>query len=97
LSYHERLLHALYKYRVGIWPYKTAIGIREAQVVHVIDHWCYLGTAIDESEDFELLNSGVPEFDLDIYKIVKKSLGKMGSGRIVPLPKPAQAAEYESY
>jgi hypothetical protein len=44
-----------------------------------------------------LLNSGVPEFDLDIYKIVKKSLGKMGSGRIVPLPKPAQAAEYESY
>ena len=97
LSYHDRLLHALYKYRVGIWPYKTAIGIREAHVVHVIDHWCYLGTAIDESEIFELLNSGIPEFDLDIYKIVKKSLGKMGPGKIIPLPKPAQTTEFESY
>jgi DNA polymerase-3 subunit epsilon len=55
-----------------------------------------LGTAIDESEVFELLNSGVPEFDLDIYKIVKKSLGKMDSGKIIPLPKPALNAEFES-
>lgn len=40
----------------------------------VIDKWCYLGTAINENELYELAESGVAEFDLDIYKIVKKAL-----------------------
>ena len=40
----------------------------------VIDKWCYLGTAINEDELYELAESGEAEFDLDIYKILKKAL-----------------------
>ena len=40
----------------------------------VIDKWCYLGTAINQDELYELAESGDAEFDLDIYKIVKKAL-----------------------
>jgi DNA polymerase-3 subunit epsilon len=40
----------------------------------VVDKWCYLGTAINQDELYELAASGEAEFDLDIYKIVKKAL-----------------------
>ena len=40
----------------------------------VIDKWCYLGSAINEDELSELASSGDVEFDLDIYKIIKKAL-----------------------
>jgi DNA polymerase-3 subunit epsilon len=40
----------------------------------VIDKWCYLGTAINEDELYELAEAGEAEFDLDIYKILKKTL-----------------------
>jgi DNA polymerase III subunit epsilon len=69
-----RLKMALQKLKVDSWPYPGPIGIQEENDLHIFDHWCYLGTAMNESEVFELLSDGPPEFDLDIYKIIKKIL-----------------------
>jgi DNA polymerase-3 subunit epsilon len=61
-------------FRVQVWPYSGPIAIKEGGEMIVIDKWCYLGTAINEDELYELAESGEAEFDLDIYKIVKKAL-----------------------
>ena len=93
-SYHLRLMLALKKFKVSVWPFKTPIGIREGNELHLIDHWCYLGTAINEEEVFELLSAGKPEFDLDIYKIIKKFLKIIDKNNIVPLSRPNPRDEY---
>ena len=80
-----RLQTALLKLKVEIWPYRGAIAIQENEDLHVFDRWCYLGTAIDKSELAELLEDGIPEFDLDIYKIIKKMLKETSSSNIVNL------------
>ena len=61
-------------FKVQVWPYSGPIGIKEGGEMIVIDKWCYLGTAINQDELDELAVSGKAEFDLDIYKIVKKAL-----------------------
>jgi DNA polymerase III subunit epsilon len=61
-------------FRVQVWPYSGPIAIREGGEMIVLDKWCYLGTAINQDELYELAESGEAEFDLDIYKIVKKAL-----------------------
>jgi DNA polymerase-3 subunit epsilon len=93
-AYHLRLMTALKKFKVGIWPFQSAIGIKEGNELHIIDHWCYLGTAINEDEVFELLNTGKPEFDLDIYKIIKKYLKTIDKDRILKLVKPVIKEEF---
>lgn len=69
-----RIQTALQKLKVSVWPYPAAIGIKEGDDLHVFDHWCYLGSAVNEDEVEELLRDGTPEFDLDIYKLIKKAL-----------------------
>ena len=71
-----RLKTALLKLKVASWPYKGAIAIHEGDDLHLFDHWCYLGTAANLAEVDELLSDGRPEFDLDIYKIIRKTLKK---------------------
>jgi DNA polymerase III subunit epsilon len=61
-------------FKVQVWPYAGPIAIKEGGEMIVIDKWCYLGTAINEDELYELAESGEAEFDLDIYKILKKAL-----------------------
>ena len=65
------------------WPYPGPLGIREEQDVPVVDRWRHLGSAANESEIEELLLAGEPEFDLDIYKILKKHLGKANKQNII--------------
>lgn len=69
-----QLRSVLEVYRVQVWPYQGPIAIKEGNAMLVIDQWCYLGTAINEEELHELAMSGDVEFDLDIYKIIKKAL-----------------------
>lgn len=76
---------ALHKLKVSIWPYPAAIGIKEGDDLHIFDHWCYLGSAMNENEVEELLRDGAPEFDLDIYKLIKKSLRSIPATDIVDL------------
>jgi DNA polymerase-3 subunit epsilon len=72
--HHARLLMALSKYRLPAWPHRGPIGLREASVVHVVDAWCYLGSASREDEIHSLLANGRPTFDLDVYKILRKAM-----------------------
>jgi DNA polymerase-3 subunit epsilon len=53
--------------------------------MHVVDRWRYLGTAINEEELYELADSGGAEFDLDIYKILKKALIGSFKNQVTPL------------
>ncbi len=55
--------------------------------MHVVDRWCYLGSAINESELEELMSLGDVEFDLDIYKILKKAIQGSFKSQILPLRK----------
>ena len=72
--HHLQLQTALDLFKVQVWPYQGPIAIKEAGHMLVIDQWRYLGTAINEEELYELADSGEGEFDLDIYKILKKAL-----------------------
>jgi DNA polymerase-3 subunit epsilon len=69
-----QLKTAMDLFKVQVWPYSGAIAIKEGGEMIVVDKWCYLGTAINQDELYELAQSGEVEFDLDIYKIVKKAL-----------------------
>lgn len=72
--HHARLLMAMARHRIPTWPYPGPIGLREAEVLHLVDAWCYLGTASREEDIHEMLESGRPTFDLDVYKILRKAL-----------------------
>ena len=80
-----RVKTALLKLKVATWPYSGAIAIQEEGDLHLFDHWCYLGTAANEAEVAELLSEKQPEFDLDIYKIIRKALKALPKGQILDL------------
>ncbi len=71
-----RLVMALSKMKLKAWPYPGPVGILEGKDLHVVDRWCHLGTAKDESEVAELLEAGRPAFDRDTYKILTKSISR---------------------
>lgn len=72
-------------FKVQVWPYSGPIAIKEGGEMIVIDKWCYLGTAINQDELYELAESGEAEFDLDIYKIVKKALTGSYKKRVIDI------------
>ena len=76
LQHAARLLMALQKLKLASWPYPGAIGIREGEELHLVDHWCYLGTAKTDEEIDDLLTSGRPAFDRDTYMTLNKTLKK---------------------
>jgi DNA polymerase-3 subunit epsilon len=80
---------ALLQHRAAPWPHRGPLGIverapdGESTEVHVVDRWCYLGTARDDAEVSELLEScrrasRQPAFDYDHYRILTRHLGKRG-------------------
>jgi len=71
--------------KIKVWPYAGPIGIREGQQIHVVHNWCYLGVASDEEALFSRIDQAEVEFDLDIYKILKKTLSALPSSNIVAL------------
>jgi DNA polymerase III subunit epsilon len=86
ISLHNlKLKTVLEFFKVQVWPYSGPIAIQEGGEMIVIDRWCYLGTAINQDELYELAESGEAEFDLDIYKIVKKALAGRFSSQIIKL------------
>jgi DNA polymerase-3 subunit epsilon len=79
IQHNMRLMEALAKLKLKTWPYPGAIAIKETyglrDEVHLVDHWCYLGTARSESDLDDILSgAGDPMFDLDTYKILLKHL-----------------------
>ena len=79
--HHARLLTALSGLRVQTWPYEGAIGLIEQggsgkTAVHLVNNWCYLGTAESEEALQDLMEKSParPVFDMDTYKILSKAL-----------------------
>ncbi|MGZ8214012.1 MAG: exonuclease domain-containing protein [Methylosarcina sp.] len=76
LAHAARLMMAMNKLKLATWPYRGAIGIREGDELHIVDHWCYLGTAQQETDIREFLAAGRPAFDRDVYLMLSKALKK---------------------
>jgi DNA polymerase-3 subunit epsilon len=85
---------ALVRLRLKRWPFAGAIAIRESapegrgSVLHVLDRWQHIGTAADESEVAELLqtrNLADPSIDLDSYRVIGRCLERADAGDLVSL------------
>ncbi len=81
--HHARVATALASVKAAAWPYPGRLGIVEkdrvndSTEVHVVDRWCYLGTARSDDELADLLETvRSPRFDYDHYKILARHLGK---------------------
>ena len=81
-SFHRaRLEAALSRLHVKTWPYRGPVGLIEHDGngrtdVHLVNNWCYLGTAHSEEEVWQLLEEAPqrPAFDIDTYKILNKAM-----------------------
>jgi len=80
-----QLQAALRFYKVQAWPFEGAIAIKDGESMLVIDKWCYLGSASNHEELYDLAKSESSEFDLDIYKILKKALAASHKLNVVKL------------
>lgn len=80
-----QLTTALQLLKVQVWPYQGPIAIKEGDQMHVIDRWCFLGSAINHEELDELMRFGDAEFDLDIYKILQKALSVPSKYQVIKL------------
>jgi DNA polymerase III subunit epsilon len=84
LEVHQaRMEAALKSLKIKTWPYREAVGLIESgscgrHDVHVVENWCYLGTAHSEDELWDLLNKAParPAFDMDTYKILSRALSR---------------------
>ena len=81
--HHARLITALSRLRVQTWPYEGAVGLIEQgsggkTAVHLVNNWCYLGTAESDEALQDLMEKSParPVFDMDTYKILSKALVK---------------------
>ena len=72
-AHRERLFTSLLSLRVACWPHPGAIGLverdEELTQIHVVNHWCYLGSVatVDEARQLSAVATG---FDADGYKIL---------------------------
>lgn len=90
-AHQARLAAALSRLPRVRWPWRGAVGVverdaaREATEVHVVDRWCWLGSARSESEIAALLERArPPRFDIDQYRILSRHLSG-GKAEIVEL------------
>lgn len=81
VQHNLRLLAALGALALKAWPFPGPIGLIEEsetsglRELHVIDNWCWLGSARDDSEVYEILaNPQQRTFDRDTYKLLLSAL-----------------------
>lgn len=89
VAWNLALLEALGPARVSDWPYDGTVALGEARGKqrewHVVDRWCYLGTASQRPDIHEHVDNE-RVFDLDIYKILRRFvLDPKSSLRVEPL------------
>ncbi|MGQ0653567.1 MAG: exonuclease domain-containing protein [Betaproteobacteria bacterium] len=89
--HHGRVALALAQLKAADWPHRGPLGIvekdraRERSEIHVVDRWCYVGTASSDGELAELLEErGTARFDCDHYRILSRHLARPGV-QLVPL------------
>jgi DNA polymerase-3 subunit epsilon len=86
-THNLQLKTALDLLKVQIWPFDGAIAIKDGEKMIVLDKWCHLGTADDFEGLNDLVSFGRAEFDLDIYKILKKALATSHKNKVIELRK----------
>lgn len=77
-SHDARLAFALNRFSIPAWPYAGPALFRECGAplserteVHMLQDWCWLGTARDDGELGALLESPPrPQFDIDVTKLL---------------------------
>ncbi|MFN3398382.1 MAG: hypothetical protein ACK4ZS_07590, partial [Sulfurimicrobium sp.] len=77
-----RLMAVLAKLKTTPWPFPGAALLLEGdegyvREAHVVDGWCYLGTARAEGEVEALLAGAHARFERDTYKIMSKFVERM--------------------
>jgi DNA polymerase-3 subunit epsilon len=85
LKHNLKLTTALTRLRISLWPYKGPVGIKEGEEIHVVDQWCYLGSAKDDAQLDDILQQGRGEFEMDTYQLLKKSMAHLSSDALVQL------------
>jgi len=90
-AHHDRLTAALAPLAVPRWPFAGPAALRERALVgdrvdaHVIDQWCWLGTARDDGELGRMLEAPPrPVFDADIARLLIRAFTR-GAHDVVPL------------
>jgi DNA polymerase-3 subunit epsilon len=80
-DHHARLRAALAACAIPPWPFAGPAAIREPALlggrvdVHVVNDWCWLGTAQDDGELGRLLEAPPrPQFDGDIARLLIRTL-----------------------
>ena len=80
-AHHARLRDALAACAIPPWPFAGPAAIREPALlggrvdVHVVNDWCWLGTAQDDGELGRLLEAPPrPQFDADIARLLMRTL-----------------------
>ncbi|MFN0041465.1 MAG: exonuclease domain-containing protein [Burkholderiales bacterium] len=94
ISHSMRMTEALQALKLQSWPFAGRIGLREHDAgvshgeVHVLDHWCYVGTLRGQEDIFDVMQTRhKPTFDYDTYKILTRYFKSMPRNvEIVPLP-----------
>lgn len=76
-AHHARLLAALGRLRMVAWPFAGPAMLREGEEAHIVDRWCYLGTARSEGEVRDIIESAQPRFDRDTYRLLHKAVRRM--------------------
>lgn len=82
--YNLRLKMALDPIREQAWPWPGGILVKEQhgaqEHIHLINQWCWLGSASNEDELYDLLEhaSSDHQIELDVYKILVKFLLQPG-------------------
>ncbi|HEX2566571.1 MAG TPA: exonuclease domain-containing protein [Burkholderiales bacterium] len=89
---------ALARLKLPAWPWRGPVGVierdaeRDATEVHVVDQWCWLGTAQSDTEVSEILEGARrARFDLDHFRIFTRHL-REGRARVVELRAEQRAA-----
>jgi excinuclease Cho len=87
-AHRERLQAALEDLRVVCWDWPGAVGLRETDGegctrVHVVRHWCYLGS-VDDAAQARGLDQPAAGFDADGYRVLCRPL-LTGRADLIPL------------
>lgn len=89
-----RLAHALHRYAIPSWPCDGPALFREHDLlserteVHLLHDWCWLGTARDDGELGEMIETPPrPQFDIDVTKLL---LRRYAAGALELIAVPAR-------
>jgi DNA polymerase-3 subunit epsilon len=70
-------MEVLSRMKLKSWAFNGPAVLAEGDLFHVIDAWCYLGTARTQDHIEEVLLHGNPRFDKDTYRILVKHVNEM--------------------